>query len=56
MSIEHLRAFLRNYVGIGWTTTGMPIGIGYLERIDKANIDELLEIAAELNIHVEVIG
>ena len=54
MSIEHFRAFLRNYVGVGWTTTGLPIGLNYLERIDKADINELLKIAEELNIHVEV--
>ena len=50
MSCENLRAYLRNYVGIGWTTTGLPIGLGYLAKVDSADVYGLLEIADELSI------
>ena len=50
MSANSLRAYLENYVGIGWTVTGLPIGIGYLARLDTADTQELLQIADELSI------
>jgi len=50
---EKLRSLLYSYAGIGWTVTGLPIGMGYLARIEHASNDELLEIASELGIEIQ---
>lgn len=47
---ERLREYLLQYVGTGWTVTNNPLGLAYISRIERANPEELLQIAHELGL------